>query len=578
MIATRLLSLVLAASAAIEARADWINLCPAADPAVLKPDYLSHTVRDDRQVERFGLSEEADLGDRCLKREVPFKRGDVIWARTLANDQQTYKATHIALQGKVKGESFHVTELILPEVEAPKGPVVRSVAVPGTNLLPTLMDSTFGREERARVVRQAGRLRLDCDPGTSAAGMVLNSPSALPRHALLQFGFKAEGQGRFGVGYSDRKRADAGDPIDLGSISLGKSEDGWYPVPTPREKTMLADWHSLTVNCPAQAAHLVLDELRLNSSELPTRKLSRASWFWSADAWRSRPELIFARQREWRLNRAYIGVESSQGAVKDAGLLQSFVSQAHKQGLEIWVVFGEPQAIYPEGRLLYQSYVRSVSDYNRQSPADARINGIQLDIEPYLDAGFSGGVETWKRPYEKAILEISAVSELPVELVMPFWLHDDAGFLDRLAPAISGVVVMDYRTDPASIAERALPFLEWGSARHKPVTVALETLAFPAESRRYFGRAEAGELLAVRLGNHTLLILLGKPVTLEDATTFLWRSTREASAGQVSFAGHEDDLMALLPTLERELNAWDSFAGLAVHGLDRSGPPLVLPH
>ena len=551
------------------AHADWLSLCTVGDAEAGRADYLSHATRPDQRIDRFALTRESPHAASCQLREVPFGKYDVLWARTLTLDSTVSTSTHLALQGRMRAEKFKVSELIVPEPEATTGPARRNIAVPGTNLLPTLLESVFGDDDRAKVERSAGDLILRCAAGTRPAGVVLHSPSVLPTQADLQFRLQAEVRGSFQLGLSDQARTERGDPLPLATLSGGRSDDGWYHAPLPKDARVLADWHSLTLACPQQAAELRLKTLRLNAAHLPARPLVRASWFWSSKDWESTPADIFAQQSRWKLNRIYIGIDVSDGALKAAGELQRFLAEAHRRGLSVWAVFGEPEAIYPAGRLLYQRYMTAVGRFNREAAAASRLDGIQLDIEPYLDTGFGGGIDTWKPHYLDAIAAIVSVSELPVELVVPFWIRDDADFLERLTPWVAGLVIMDYRTDPASIADRAVPFLEWGSARGKPVTVALETIKFPVEHRRYYGQAELGELVAIRLGQRTLLALLKTPVTVPGATSYQWRSTREVVAGQVSFAGHEEDLQKLLPVLETELNAWDGFAGIAIHGLDQ---------
>jgi hypothetical protein len=196
------------------------------------------------------------------------------------------------------------------------------------------------------------------------------------------------------------------------------------------------------------------------------------------------------------------------------------------------------------------------------------LNGIQLDIEPYLDAAYQGQEQLWKSEYLAAISAISATSPLPVEVVLPFWL-DDPRFLAGLAGSVRGVTVMDYRTDPLFITERALPFLEWGDAYGIPVFIALESGRLAAAERRYYAAAARGELHAVELAGKTVLALLDRPAHPEVGTAYELRSSVRVEFDHVSFFGRDDQLTALLPRLERQFSAWNSFAGIAVHGLDQ---------
>ncbi len=129
---------------------------------------------------------------------------------------------------------------------------------------------------------------------------------------------------------------------------------------------------------------------------------------------------------------------------------------------------------------------------------------------------------------------------------------------------------MDYRTDPLSITEAALPFLEWGNRHGKPVVIALETVRQAPEIRRYYGRAATGELLALDLGERSVLMLLARPVRLDGALVYERRDSIPVNFDGVSFNGKETRLEELAPQLERRFGAWQSFAGLAIHGLDQA--------
>jgi hypothetical protein len=49
------------------------------------------------------------------------------------------------------------------------------------------------------------------------------------------------------------------------------------------------------------------------------------------------------------------------------------------------------------------------------------------------------------------------------------------------------------------------------------------------------------------------------------AYSMMYERVLDGSA--TTFHGREQDLMALLPSLERDFSAWESFAGIALHEL-----------
>lgn len=299
---------------------------------------------------------------------------------------------------------------------------------------------------------------------------------------------------------------------------------------------------------------------------------SRAAWFWSPALWLETPQKIFDSAAAYKLTRIYITVPVEEGRVKHADELAAFVTQAHAHKLHVWAVLGDPAAVLAEGRQHFISMAAAYADYNAQATEATRLDGLQLDIEPYLLPGYQLAPDTWQARYVETVAAIhAAVPQLALNVALPFWWgeagHGGSALLDQLADAVNGITVMDYRTDTDEVKRFAQPFLRWGEQQRKEISIALESMPIADEERRSYFRAERGELLHVALAQYHILMLLDQPATISGAVSYRYSHAGSFKGDSISFAGRPQQLEAMLPALEADFSRWSSFAGMALHGL-----------
>jgi len=81
------------------------------------------------------------------------------------------------------------------------------------------------------------------------------------------------------------------------------------------------------------------------------------------------------------------------------GDLRRLVSRASNLGLAVHAVAGGPNWTDASHRYLGPKLVKLVADYNTTAAADERLQGVQLDIEPYVDTSFWNDVDTSLKSY-----------------------------------------------------------------------------------------------------------------------------------------------------------------------------------
>jgi hypothetical protein len=296
---------------------------------------------------------------------------------------------------------------------------------------------------------------------------------------------------------------------------------------------------------------------------------------WKAADWREHG----GRLLDWAVAQGvrdlFITVPFRDEKVAEPARLAAFIRAAGARGVRVLSVDGDPHMVLPERQAALARMVHAYAVYNAGVQPDARLAGLQFDVEPYLLPEYGASKVDWDARYRAMARTLrEAAGALRLELVVPFWWDHKTALLDDLAPLVDGLAVMDYRTDPAQITNFALPFLDWGARHGRQVRIALEAGPILAETQRRYVRNEAGEaasLLHLRLNGLQVLAVLREPLASthpQAGDAFRLQSTREIDGSATTFHHDKAALLRLLPALENDFSAWDgAFGGIALHEL-----------
>jgi hypothetical protein len=541
-----------------DAKAAWLHLCPQAQPADGTVSALFHLPNGEQQ-HLIVNDEHSRAGCRSIALPVPAQAIAAI--RALPAALAASISNDVILDGSERQGQFVIGAV--SNGTKSQAPAQARIAAPlRANLLHGMQLRAFGVEERAHAALADGRLTLQCRAGKRPAGVVLNVHWHLPQ-ASLQLELHAEGTGKFDALLADTALAAGDTAYRIGTLSATPRLHA-LALPLPGKGFDRSSWQSVTIACPNEASQLRLDGLRL----LPQPSGStppRASWVWNADAWQQQPDEVIARATRYGIRLLFISIPANAGKVAAPEKLASFIERAAAHGIAVWSVDGDPHMVLPQEQSAAVRRVRAYAAFNATHPA-TRIGGLQFDVEPYLLPGYDNASGEWEARYlDLARALHRAAGSLPLEFVVPFWWGDKAALLDRLAPYASGLSVMDYRTDAAEILRFGAPFLDWGNSHRKQVRIALESGPVEAESRRRYVKATSGELWLIQADRTKLLLLLKEAQPNPAGPAFRLAGSTLSDVCATSFMGDAARLKKLLPELESDFSAWDSFAGLALH-------------
>lgn len=547
-----------------QAYASWLGICPGT------PDQAGVRVLDTFLNPAGATATVVAAATRlpaCEMSELPVAAERLRWAKLLGRSEADALSPGFMLKG-VRGETpFAAPQEIIPlREDTPAKPALPLTA----ELIPLLQVAAFGTEHRSALRRGTSDITLECAPGKAPAGALLKSRdgATLPAGASLAVQFDVDADGSFLFGTADAARERLGEPLVLGAIKQGPAKLQ-FPLPADFET---AAWQFWVVECPATAARLTIRSVRLEpqSRTIPRR----AFWAWQPSAWRTNPEVLLQQLAQHAADTVFVTIPLMEGnaRVAEPAALERFVSLASERRIRVWAVIGDPRAVLPAERNIYIAMARAYAAYNHDAASSARLAGLQLDIEPYLNRGYQLDTENWLSAYLETLALLRPQVMMPVDAAVPFWWgrqpYRGGLFLDHLRPLVEVVTVMNYRTDRQQILDFAEPFLAWGARAKRNVRIGLEAGPIPDESLHVFRNTPQGELWLLPMGANALMLLLDTPQANPSGHAYAYSHTLTQQGSNTTFNRNVAAMRKLLPDLENIWRAWPSFSGIALHGLD----------
>lgn len=349
-------------------------------------------------------------------------------------------------------------------------------------------------------------------------------------------------------------------------------QDGMmFSSPNPQYPDVQAELMPLTEPPPSQANKPDGDaQSKPPASPEAIQHKTLSTWLWQPQLWQqANRNGLWSQLQDANLHQVFITIplEKAAGLPKDVEALKAFIRQATAKHIAVWAVEGDPWFILPDERENALWRARALSAYNRQAHPDEQLAGVQYDIEPYLIPGFDLETGQGYQAYLETIRALKHAQEMPLDLVVPFWLSEaeNGSVMEQLAPWTDRVTVMDYRTDPAQIQAFASPWLTWGERHARRVQIALEAGHLPDETRFIYRPAAAGELWHIPWANQHVLVLLNAPASNPFSSSFAFSHKKLAPSSALTFAGQLSTLIGLIPDLQARFARWPSYKGLALH-------------
>jgi len=455
---------------------------------------------------------------------------------------------------------FKPTEVVRPGQEDSKRPS-RPASFPfEANLLPLLDHRVFGVEERVQLSSDTAGVVIRCSPGRRPAGVVFSAAGyRLPPG--MRGALRIEGQGSTGFGLAlTAPGEDAPERPSGGMQALPSS----IPSATWRNTDGV---RNLVVTCPEGDATATISALHLVPDSVGDHR-GTGSWIWDLRPWLADPGRLVDEARREGVDRLYVQLRIEGGQVEDTAQIVRLIEVLARADIAVHAVEGDAAMATSAGRAHALDRARTLQRFKQAAPG---LRSFQYDIEPYLRPEYAADRATGWREWATTVKALSQVFGEPIEVVVPFWMIEDAAgeqALESVRGSIGSIAVMAYRTDPAIVEQIAQPWLNWQGADAIPVGIALENGTVPDEYHRTYVRARRGEVLLDRSEDGGAVRILTEQIS--DSKTkpvFSLSHEVEVNSSRISFMNARQTLAEARRRLERTLSAWPGFGGLLIHEL-----------
>jgi hypothetical protein len=549
-------------------QADWLSLCDT------RLESLETEIRLLRSIEAAGgdagfLYAGAHPPESAHCQSVPLgiEVSHIEWtALTPRNQVDTLRlAKTLTFRGKVEGKIFH-GEMDWPSKSISER-ALHTFWPPNFDIKDRVSLTPFGVEERAGLKRHPGALTLTCLTGKKPAGFLMHlGKEVQPQLMNLRLHLRYRSTDSWKLTRSPNSAIQQ-DPVPIHELP---------PSPSFRDEYLSADEisrapdHSLGVICPLHSASIEIERLEFEAPLLVPAPI-RSTWIWDEATWKTPPVAFWDQLRALNLSRVFVAfdLDVTGTRLQTPELVKKFIREATGHGISVWAVEGNPRAVLSSEQPKWIERARAYQIYNAEVPLAERILGLQLDVEPYINAGYAVDPDSFKSNYLELLKRTRKVIDFPLDVAVPFWWGQDTlngeSFVRSLNQVVDSITVMDYRTLPEDILTAAIPFLHEGHLQRKPVSIALETGDLGIEMQWRFMPSQNGHLAALPLNDLLIFVKSDVPFPGEDVIRFDLTQTNETRSPSITFHGRQKELEGMIEPLENSLRAWNSFGGLALH-------------
>lgn len=208
----------------------------------------------------------------------------------------------------------------------------------------------------------------------------------------------------------------------------------------------------------------------------------KATWLWDTSIIIEDQENILLFLEHNDVNKVYLQI--NQNIASDH--YKHFISQAFDKGIGIYALDGAASWVSAEGNQSQEALFNWLRTYNENSTESEQFSGVHLDVEPYLNSGWSLHQEQTIESYQTLMMkarERASQLHLSLEVDMPFWFdevhyHNEFGeglLADWVIDNVDSVTIMAYRDTAKDIISIVEHEINYASTVNKSIVIGVET-------------------------------------------------------------------------------------------------------
>ncbi|MBI4227482.1 MAG: hypothetical protein HY600_04295 [Candidatus Omnitrophica bacterium] len=212
----------------------------------------------------------------------------------------------------------------------------------------------------------------------------------------------------------------------------------------------------------------------------------RAMWVWKLDPVLS-PQVrddLFAFCEQTAITRLYLYLGESpvtRASPAYQAQLAEFLTAAHRRGLAVDALTGNPLWALRVNHQVLLDWIQGFLAYNAARPPEARIDGVHLDVEPYLITQWESDRDGTKRQYVELLQRcrtIVAAAKQPrfqLGIAIPLFYEREGEFEREVLSQVDYAGLMDYYDASVDLIEKAIPHIRLAGQLGKKITIGVET-------------------------------------------------------------------------------------------------------
>jgi hypothetical protein len=319
----------------------------------------------------------------------------------------------------------------------------------------------------------------------------------------------AEGAERFDIGLADKTMQDLEiDAVYAGPIMSFVPEGGvtteWQQAKVPLAKIGseidLSSMGSIVFwfKYEGKGKVFIDDVVFTNDPEItkiadynyPSAKIDpespRSLWVWKIDPilnLRQRKELFKLCERIGiTILYLYFGASPQEEGEENANRAAQFFKECHQKGIKVEALTGNPVWSLKEYHHVALDWVKGFLEFNKGRPEIERIDGVSLDVEPYLTQEWTTKKEVIKKDYIEFLKDCRKLIDSYKQhfifgMAIPlFYDREEAGEFERkIFEYIDYAALMDYYDTEQEVIEKARFHIDLAKKMGKSVTIGVET-------------------------------------------------------------------------------------------------------
>ncbi|WP_155591449.1 amidase [Lysinibacillus cavernae] len=208
----------------------------------------------------------------------------------------------------------------------------------------------------------------------------------------------------------------------------------------------------------------------------------KATWLWDTSIILEDQEKILLFLENNHVNKVYLQI--NQDIASNA--YRHFISKATEKGIRIFALDGAASWVSADSIQSQDEFFHWLHTYNENSALSEQFSGIHLDVEPYLNSGWSlhqaQTIESYQALMVKA-REKATQLQLSLEVDLPFWFDEirynnqfGKGLLaDWVIDQVDSVTIMAYRDAAKDIISIVEHEIAYATTVDKSIVIGVET-------------------------------------------------------------------------------------------------------